>query len=100
MDELGIRTEDISQIYLAGALGNYVDPISTLRIGLLPKVNIELIKSLGNAASMGASLVLLSKKYWQMAKHITNFMEHIELSYRKDFNQYFVEQMDFPTENI
>jgi uncharacterized 2Fe-2S/4Fe-4S cluster protein (DUF4445 family) len=100
MDELGIKAENISQVYLAGALGNYVDRISTLRIGLLPKVKTERIKSLGNAASMGASMVLLSKKYWQMAKDVTNFIEHIELSYRRDFNQYFIEQMDFPVDNI
>lgn len=100
MDELGIGTEDISRVYLAGALGNYVDRISTLRIGLLPKIKIERIRSLGNAASMGASMILLSKKHWQMAKTVTNFIEHIELSYRRDFNHYFIEQMDFPAENI
>jgi hypothetical protein len=35
-----------------------------------------------------------------MAKTVTNFIEHVELSYRRDFNQYFIEQMDFPSENI
>ena len=99
MDELGIVEEDIGQVYLAGALGNYVDHISTLRIGLLPQVKIEGIKSIGNAASVGASMVLLSKNYWQMAKTITDFIEHVELSFRKDFNKYFAEHMDFPTEN-
>jgi uncharacterized 2Fe-2S/4Fe-4S cluster protein (DUF4445 family) len=100
MDELSIVEEDISRVYLAGALGNYVDRISTLRIGLLPQVKIERIKSLGNAASMGASMVLLSKSYWQMAKTVTDSIEHVELSFRKDFNKYFIEHMDFPTENI
>ena len=100
MDELGITTEDISKVYLAGALGNYVHPVSVLRIGMLPNVKVERIKSLGNAASMGASMVLLSRKHWQMAKEVTNFMEHIELSHIRSFNDYFVEQMDFPKENI
>jgi len=100
MDELSLGVEGINRIYLAGALGNYADRISTLRIGLLPKVELELISSLGNAASMGASMVLLSKKYWQMAKDVVDFIEHIELSYRRDFNQYFVEHMDFPEENL
>ena len=100
MDELGVGIEDISKVYLAGALGNYVNPISTLRIGLVPEVNVEIIKSLGNAASMGASMVLLSKKHWQMAEDIARFIEHIELSCRKDFNQHFVEQLDFPAENL
>ncbi|UCH51008.1 MAG: DUF4445 domain-containing protein [Chloroflexota bacterium] len=100
MDELGIGLEDIKHVYLAGALGNYIDPISTLRIGLLPGINVELIKSLGNAASLGASMVLLSRKHWQMAKDVVNFMEHVELSYRHDFNQYFVQHMGFPEKNI
>ena len=100
MDELGIGIEDVNHVYLAGALGNYIDPISTLRIGLLPGINVKLIKSLGNAASLGASMVLLSKKHWQMAKDVVNFMEHVELSYRHDFNQYFVQHMDFPEKNI
>ncbi|MBN2187538.1 MAG: DUF4445 domain-containing protein, partial [Dehalococcoidia bacterium] len=53
-----------------------------------------------NAASLGASMVLLSRKHWQMAKDVVDFMEHVELSYRHDFNQYFVQHMDFPEENI
>ena len=61
---------------------------------------MELIQSLGNAASMGASMILLSKKYWQMATDVTRFIEHVELSYRHDFNEYFVEHMDFPKENM
>ena len=96
MDELGIGIQDINNVYLAGALGNYVNPYSTIRIGLLPAVNLEIIRSLGNAASTGASLVLLPKSYWQTATELTQFIEHIELSNRSDFNQYFVEHMGFP----
>ena len=100
MDELGIGAEDINRVYLAGALGNYVDPLSAVRIGLLPRINPEIIKSLGNAASSGASMALLSKKHWQMAKDLVNFIEHVELSCRPDFNEYFVEHLDFPKENV
>jgi uncharacterized 2Fe-2S/4Fe-4S cluster protein (DUF4445 family) len=100
MDELGIGAKDIGSVYLAGALGNYVDAVSALRIGLLPSISPRIIKSLGNAASSGASMVLLSKKHWRMAKEIIDFIEHIELSFRHDFNEYFIEQMDFPRENV
>jgi len=100
MDEIGIGIQDINHVYLAGALGNYVDPYSTIRIGLLPTVNLEIIRSLGNAASTGASLVLLVKRYWQTATELAQFIEHIELSNRADFNQYFVEHMDFPEEDL
>ena len=95
MDELGIQVQDISRICLAGALGNYVDIHSAMGTGLIPGVNPEIVKSLGNAASTGASLVLLVKDYWQIAAELSPFIEHIELSWRSDFNQYFVEHMGF-----
>jgi len=96
MDEMGIGPQDVQRVYLAGALGNYVSPRSAARIGLLPGLNPESITSLGNAASTGASMVLLSKYYWQMANDLADFIEHIELSSRVDFNEYFVEHLDFP----
>jgi len=100
MNEMGIGTEDIRRVYLAGALGNYVNPYSAMRIGLIPRLNLEIVTSLGNAASTGASMVLLSKDYWKMANELANLIEHVELSSRPDFNQYFVEHMDFPQENL
>ncbi|MDY6844944.1 MAG: ASKHA domain-containing protein [Thermodesulfobacteriota bacterium] len=100
MDEMGIKTEDIHRVYLAGALGNYVNPCSAMRIGLIPKLDLEIVSSLGNAASTGASMVLLSKDYWQMANELSDFVEHIELSSRLDFNEYFVEHIDFHDENL
>ena len=100
MDEIGIENQDINHVYLAGALGNYIDPYSAIRTGLIPGVNPEIIMSLGNAASTGASMVLLAKSYWQTATELGQFIENIELSSRLDFNQYFVEHMDFPTENM
>jgi CBS domain-containing protein len=99
-DELGIATEDIDRVYLAGALGNYISPDSAMRIGLIPRLAPEIISSLGNAASTGASMVLMSRDYWQMANKLTGFIEHIELSARLDFNQYFIEQLDFSKENL
>jgi len=100
MDEIGIGVQDINHIYLAGALGNYIDPYSAIRIGLLPAVNLETVQSLGNAASAGASLVLLVKHYWQTATKLSQFIEHIELSNRADFNQYFIKHMGFPEESL
>ena len=100
MGEMGIGVDDIDLIYLAGALGNYVHPLSAMRIGLIPRVRPGIVQSLGNAASTGASMVLLSKAYWQMANELAHSIEHIELSTRLDFNEYFVESLNFPEENL
>ncbi len=98
MDELGIAAEDIQRVYLAGALGNYISSYSATRIGLVPALDLKIISSLGNAATTGASMVLLSRDYWQKANELIDFIEHVELSSRLNFNEYFVQQMDFPKE--
>ena len=97
---MGAVIDDIDVIYLAGALGNYIHPLSAMRIGLLPRVNLEKIISLGNAASTGASMILLSKHYWEKSTEIANSLEHIELSGHSDFFDSFIEEMNFPTENL
>lgn len=96
MEEMGVGIADIDRVYLAGALGNYVDPQSAMRIGLLPEFDLGIVSSLGNAASTGASMVLLSKNYWRMANELADSIEHVELSSRLDFNEHFVEKIDFP----
>jgi uncharacterized 2Fe-2S/4Fe-4S cluster protein (DUF4445 family) len=100
MDEMGIGVADISRVYLAGALGNYVNPFSAIRIGLLPMVSENIVAFLGNAATTGASMVLLGKEYWHSANELVDFIEHAELSSRLDFNNYFIEHFDFPRENV
>jgi uncharacterized 2Fe-2S/4Fe-4S cluster protein (DUF4445 family) len=100
MEEMGIRTDDIAHVYFAGALGNYVDIMSAMRIGLIPNFDPGIVSSLGNAASTGASMVLLSKNYWQMANNLSDFIEHVELSSCLDFDQYFIENIDFPKANL
>jgi uncharacterized 2Fe-2S/4Fe-4S cluster protein (DUF4445 family) len=56
----------------------------------------EIIRSLGNAASTGAAMVLLSKNYWQLANGLADVIEHVELSSHPHFNRYFIDNMDFP----
>lgn len=99
MEEMGIGIRDISRICLAGALGNYINPYSAMRIGLLPMADPGIVKSLGNAASTGAYMVLLSKAYWEWAHELAHFIEHIELSCRRDFAEHFIMNMDFPQES-
>lgn len=100
MEEIGIGFRDIDQVYLAGALGNYIHPLSALRIGLIPPVDPQIVKSLGNAASTGASMALLSRHHWNLARDVCRGIEHVELSVRTDFNDHFIEHLDFPPENL
>lgn len=100
MKETGVAANELDTIFLAGALGNYVNPYSAQRIGLIPKTDVSKNKSLGNAASIGAQMALLSKGQWKKSIAIADFIEHVELSEHPDFFEYFIEEMNFPKENM
>jgi uncharacterized 2Fe-2S/4Fe-4S cluster protein (DUF4445 family) len=100
MKEMQIGINDIDRIYLAGALGNYINPYSAMRIGMIPTVDVEKIKSLGNAASTGASMVLLSKSYWQKTIELSRSISYIELSIHPEFTEHFINNLDFPDTNL
>jgi uncharacterized 2Fe-2S/4Fe-4S cluster protein (DUF4445 family) len=97
---MGADIGDIDLIYLAGALGNYINPYSAMRIGLIPRLDPEKITPLGNAASTGAKMVLLSRRCWEKSAELTHFVEHVELSSHPDFFHHFIEEMNFPGENL
>lgn len=95
MKEAGITAEDIEQVLLAGAFGNYLDKESALGIGLLPKVSPERIISVGNAAGTGARMALISEPLLKKTYDISKEVRHIELSGCSDFHEMFIEYMGF-----
>lgn len=90
LKHLGVGAEEIDQIHLAGAFGNYIQKESALGIGLLPQVSPEIIQSIGNAAGNGAQLALLSTTEMERAERLARLAEHIELSTRKEFQEEFI----------
>jgi uncharacterized 2Fe-2S/4Fe-4S cluster protein (DUF4445 family) len=95
--KIGIVDNDIKQVLLAGAFGNYIRRESALRIGLLPKLPLERIKFIGNAAASGAEMVLLNQKCRTQAKKLARKIEYIEIAHEKDFESVFTDSMSFPT---
>jgi uncharacterized 2Fe-2S/4Fe-4S cluster protein (DUF4445 family) len=93
MKELGVEPEQVVEVCLAGAFGNYVRPASALTIGLIPHFPQAPITPVGNAAGAGAQMALLSRQAWQEAAAIQGQVEHIELSLRPDFPQVFMGAM-------
>ncbi|MFP4507842.1 MAG: ASKHA domain-containing protein [Candidatus Acetothermia bacterium] len=96
LDELGAVVDDIDRVYLAGAFGNYLRKENVLRIGVLPRIEIDRIKSIGNAAGQGAKLALISQEKQEELEELTEEVEYIELSFRTDFTEKFMSAMEFP----
>lgn len=95
MKNLEIAEEDLDSIMLAGAFGNYIRKESALRIGLFPRISIDRIFSVGNAAGSGSSMALLSDAERKHACEIAEKTEHIELSMNMDFQEFYITAMSF-----
>jgi len=94
-NRLSIGDADIKKIFLAGAFGNYIRPQSALRIGLLPNVPVERIQSVGNAASLGAEMALLSSRWRKLAADIAAKIQYVEIAHDPLFESTFADSMLF-----
>ncbi|MBI2553783.1 MAG: DUF4445 domain-containing protein [Candidatus Rokubacteria bacterium] len=92
----GIPNDQIAELMLAGGFGNYLSIKSALRIGLIPPLPVEKIRYVGNAAALGAQLCLVSEAERQRAERIARSIEHLSLAAHPDFQDVFVECMNFP----
>lgn len=82
--------ERIDRIYLAGTFGNHLEPEDILKIGLVPPVPVERIRSIGNAAGDGARMALFSRSHRRRAAALAKRLRVLELSARLDFQDLFV----------
>lgn len=92
----GVSTEQVAELMLAGGFGNYLSIASAQRIGLIPPLPLERIRYVGNAASLGAQLCLVSEAERQRAERVARSIEHLSLAAHPDFQDIFVECMNFP----
>ena len=91
METYGIQAQDITEVLLAGAFGNYLNPHSACVIGLIPLELESKIKMIGNAAGTGAKLALLSSSEFCRAKEIAENVKFVELGSYPRFNSIFAE---------
>ena len=94
-DELGIQIADIQSVMIAGAFGNYMDPHSACRIGMIPQELENKIKMIGNAAGEGSIIATLNQSEFEHAQKIRETVEFLELASSPDFQDTFVDNLLF-----
>ncbi|NMB12386.1 MAG: DUF4445 domain-containing protein [Firmicutes bacterium] len=97
---LDIKDEDIDELLLAGAFGNYIRKESAMGMGLLPRIPLDRIRSVGNAARVGARLCLISRLSLEEATRLAQEIDYVELSGRPDFQEAFMDAMLFPPNTL
>ena len=96
LEEAGLRAADLQQVLLAGSFGSYLSPSSAIALGLVPSLPALRIVSAGNVAGEGAKMALLSVRERAAALGLLEEVRYVELSDRADFNDAFVDQLQFP----
>ena len=93
--QLGLEVWDIQKIQLAGAFGNYLNPASACRIGLLPEELLDRIEPIGNAAGSGAKMLACNKSLLPLTQKLTERIEFLELASLSAFSRTFAKAMNF-----
>ena len=89
---------DIQNVYLAGAFGNYLTPASACRIGMIPPVLLDRITPIGNAAGEGAKLCALNREEYLYSQRLAKETEFLELASLPQFQDCYVDALEFSEE--
>ncbi len=93
---LDIKLAEIKKVYLVGGFANYLDPDNTILIGMLPEIFEGKIIQFGNGSGAGASLYLLDRDLEEIVGLLKKRIKYIELSKDADFQEKFIEELNFP----
>lgn len=85
LSRYGIQGEDLSEIVISGAFGNYIDIQNAQAMGLLPTFPGVPVRSIGNGAGMGVKRFLLSQEEVARCTALPTITTHVELASDPDF---------------
>ncbi|MBT8342012.1 MAG: DUF4445 domain-containing protein [Desulfatitalea sp.] len=88
-----LQAEDIDRLFIAGAFGNFIDISSAVTIGMLPDIDRDRFKQVGNAAGSGARQALVSVNRRKAALELVQRIEYVELARSKQFNGNFIKTL-------
>lgn len=95
LEAYGIEAPD--KILLAGAFGSYIDKANAMAIGMLPKVDLEQVFVVGNAAGDGARIALLNMDKRREAQPLASRVRRYELPAAPAFQERFIRSLAFPS---
>jgi uncharacterized 2Fe-2S/4Fe-4S cluster protein (DUF4445 family) len=96
LEEVGLGMGDIDRIFLAGGFGSYVDLEKAMTIGLLPEINPDKVRFIGNGSLMGAKMSSLTNRIRKDVVEVTKRMTNFELSETLSFMNNYVAALFLP----
>lgn len=99
-DTLGVEVSNIQKVMIAGAFGNYMSPHSACAIGMIPQELESRIVPIGNAAGEGSKIAILNQDEFHRSSRISENCEFLELATHPDFQDCYVDGMEFPEQDF
>lgn len=88
--------DDVGEVLIAGAFGQYINVEKAIQIGLLPDKPWERFRFLGNTSVGGAYMALLSREARARIAQAANRLTYLELSADNAFYENFTSAMFLP----
>jgi uncharacterized 2Fe-2S/4Fe-4S cluster protein (DUF4445 family) len=98
--KVGIDLNDVQQVLIGGAFGQYINVEKAIQIGLLPDLPWDRFHFLGNTAVLGAYMALLSRSAREQVGEIAGSMTYVELSADNTFYDAFTASLFLPHTEI
>lgn len=97
LEAYGADVNDIDEVIISGAFGNYIDVNNAGKIGLypLPSNAGSDIRTVGNGAGRGVSMYLLNRDMKNKCREIVRNTFHHELANDEMFAVKYIENMNF-----
>jgi len=100
LEYAGLEMEEVDEILLAGTFGTYLRPESAASIGLWPEFPISRVRPVGNAASLGARMLLLSRSARREVERLSLQVDHLNLADTPDFMKEYADAMSLGKESL
>jgi len=81
---------------LAGGFGSYVDLEKAMTIGLLPEIDLDKVRFIGNGSLLGAKMSSLTNRIRKDVVEVTKRMTNFELSETLSFMNNYVAALFLP----
>ncbi|MFZ5453196.1 MAG: ASKHA domain-containing protein [Thermodesulfobacteriota bacterium] len=96
LEGVGLHLQDLEQVVLAGAFGNFVNIDNAIAIGLLPDLPRDRYQFVGNASLMGATLLAFSREMLEEERRVAEMMTNFELSETPGYMDQYIAALFLP----
>ncbi|MCX5891252.1 MAG: ASKHA domain-containing protein [Deltaproteobacteria bacterium] len=96
LEAVGLKLQDLEQVILAGAFGNFINIENAIAIGLLPDLPRDRFQFVGNASLQGATLLAFSRELLAEERRVAEMMTNFELSETPGFMNQYVAALFLP----